>query len=41
MYPSKMLSNCLGTVNDFHWGFKPVLHNFKLHYYLAVTAEDK
>jgi len=35
-----MLSYGLGTVNDFHWGFKPVLSYSKPHI-LNIFGEEK
>jgi len=32
-----MLSYRLGTVNDFHWGFKPVLSYSKPHTFSLCT----
>jgi len=36
-----MLSYRLGTVNDFHWGFKPVFRYSKTHTYSTFIGEDK
>jgi len=36
-----MLSYRLGTVNDFHWGFKPVLSNSKPHTFSTFFGEEK
>jgi len=36
-----MLSYRLGTVNDFHWGFKPVLSYSKPHTFLTFFGEEK
>ena len=36
-----MLSYRLGTVNDFHWGFKPVLSYSKPHTFSASLGEEK
>jgi len=36
-----MLSNRLGTVNDFHWGFKPVLSYSKPHTVFTFFGEEK
>ena len=36
-----MLSNRLGTVNDFHWGFKPVLSYSKPHTFSTFCGEKK
>ena len=35
-----MLSYCLGTVNDFHWGFKPVL-SYSKPYTFSTFLEMK
>ena len=32
-----MLSNCLGTVKDFHWGLKPVLSYSKPHTFFRLA----
>jgi len=36
-----MLSYRLGTVNDFHWGFKPVLSFSKPHTFSTSLGEEK
>ena len=36
-----MLSYRLGTVNDFHWGFKPVLSYSKPHTFSSFFGEEK
>jgi len=36
-----MLSYRLGTVNDFHWEFKPVLSYSKPHTSLTFFGEEK
>jgi len=36
-----MLSYRLGTVNDFHWGFKPVFRYSKPHSYSTFIGEEK
>jgi len=36
-----MLSYRLGTVNDFHWEFKPVFRCRKHHTYLTFIGEEK
>jgi len=36
-----MLSYRLGTVNDFHWGFKPVLSYIKPHTFSTSHGEEK
>jgi len=36
-----MLSYRLGTVNDFHWEFKPVLSYSKPHTFLTFFGEEK
>jgi len=36
-----MLSYRLGTVNDFHWGFKPVLSYSKPHTFSTFFGEEK
>jgi len=36
-----MLSYRLGTVNDFHWGFKPVLIYSKPHTFSTFFGEEK
>jgi len=36
-----MLSYRLGTVNDFHWEFKPVLSYSKPHTFSAFLGEEK
>ena len=36
-----MLSYRLGTVNDFHWGFKPVLGYSKPHTFSTSFGEEK
>ena len=36
-----MLSYRLGTVNDFHWGFKPVLSYSKPHTFSTFCREEK
>ena len=38
-----MLSYCLGTVNDFHWGLKPVLsYSYsKPHTFSTFIGEDR
>jgi len=36
-----MLSYRLGTVNDFHWGFKPVLSDSKPHTFSTFFGEEK
>jgi len=36
-----MLSYRLGTVNDFHWEFKPVLSYSKSHTFLTSLGEEK
>jgi len=36
-----MLSYRLGTVNDFHWGFKPVLSFGKPHSFSTLFGEEK
>jgi len=36
-----MLSYCLGTGNDFHWGFKPVLSYSKPHTFSTFFGEEK
>jgi len=35
------LSYRLGTVNDFHWGFKPVLSYSKPHTFSTSLGEEK
>jgi len=36
------LESCsLGTVNDFHWGFKPVLSYSKPHTFSTSLGEEK
>ena len=35
-----MLSYRLGTVNDFHWGFKPVLSYSKPHTFSTSLGEE-
>jgi len=37
----EMLSYRLGTVNDFHWGFKPVLSCSKAHTFSTSHGEKK
>jgi len=36
-----MLCYRLGTVNDFHWGFKPVLSYSKPHTFSTSLGEEK
>ena len=36
-----MLSYRLGTVNDFHWVFKPVFRYSKPHTYSTFIGEEK
>jgi len=36
-----MLSYRLGTVNDFHWEFKPVLSYSKPHTFSTFCGEEK
>ena len=36
-----MLSYRLGTVNDFHWGFNPVLSYSKPYTFLTFNGEEK
>jgi len=36
-----MLSYRLGRVNDFHWGFKPVLSYRKPHTFSTFIREEK
>jgi len=36
-----MLSYRLGTVNDFHWEFKPVFRYSKPHTYATFIGEEK
>jgi len=36
-----MLSYRLGTVNDFHWEFKPVLSYSKPHTFSTFIGEEK
>jgi len=36
-----MLSYRLGTVNDFHWEFKPVLSYSKPHTFSTLFGEEK
>jgi len=36
-----MLSYRLGTVNDFHWGFKPALSHSKPHTLPTSLGEEK
>ena len=36
-----MLSYRLGTVNDFHWEFKPVFRYSKPHTYSTFIGEEK
>ena len=36
-----MLSYRLGTVNDFHWEYKPVLSYSKLHTFLTFLEKKK
>ena len=36
-----MLSYRLGTVNDLHWGFKPVLSYSKPHTFSTSLGEEK
>jgi len=36
-----MLSYRLGTVNDFHWGFNPVLSYSKPYTFLTFFGEEK
>ena len=36
-----MLRYRLGTVNDFHWGFKPVLSYSKPHTFSTFFGEEK
>ena len=36
-----MLCYRLGTVNDFHWGFKPVLRHSKPHTFSTFIGEEK
>jgi len=36
-----MLSYRLGSVNDFHWGFKPVLSYSKPHTFSTSLGEEK
>jgi len=36
-----MLSYRLGTVNNFHWGFKPVLSNSQPHTFSTFFGEEK
>jgi len=36
-----MLSYRLGTVNDFHWEFKPVLSYSKPHTFSTFLGEEK
>jgi len=36
-----MLSYRLGTVNDFQWGFKPVLSYSKPHTFSTFFGEEK
>jgi len=36
-----MLSDRLGTVNDFHWGFKQVLSYSKPHTFSTFIAVEK
>jgi len=40
-YLQEMLSYRLGTVNDFHWGFKPLLTYSKTHTYSTFIGEEK
>jgi len=40
-YLQEMLSYRLGTVNDFHWGFKPLLTYSKPHTYSTFIWEEK
>ena len=35
-----MLSYRLGTVNDFHWGFNPVLNYSKPHSFTTYFGEE-
>ena len=35
-----MLSYRLGTVNDFHWGFKPVFRYSKPHTFVLLRLES-
>ena len=37
----EMLSYRLGTVNDFHWGFKPVLSYSKPHTFSTFLEKKK
>jgi len=36
-----MLGYRLGTVNDFHWGLKPVLSFIKPHTFSTFVGEEK
>ena len=36
-----MFSYRLGTINDFHWGFKPVLSYSKPHTFSTSLGEEK
>ena len=36
-----MFSYRLGTVNDIHWGFKPVFRYSKPHTYSTFVGEEK
>jgi len=36
-----MLNYRLGTVNDFHWEFKPVLSYSKPHTFSTYSGEEK
>jgi len=36
-----MLRYRLGTVNDFHWGFKPVLNYSKPHTFSTLIEEER
>ena len=36
----EMLSYRLGTVNDFHWRFKPVFHYSKPHIYSTLIGKE-
>ena len=39
--PRNLMSYRLGTVNNFHWEFKPVLSYSKPHTFSTFCGEDK
>jgi len=40
-FSKKMLNYRLGTVNEKHWGFKPVFRCSKPHTFLTFSGEEK